>query len=122
MLDFPASPNEFREAYPHYYDRAFKEGPPIECPLNATHTMMYLQSIAQRQSKGISPTKLFKMSPVDTGHAVVPWQRQGSACSSSSNSWNSASTKAQPATPRLSMADTETPHFTTDGEREYVLK
>ena len=46
----PSSPLEFKKVFPHFYERTFKTALPIECPINAMHTMMYLKGIPQRQT------------------------------------------------------------------------
>ena len=122
---FPSSPQEFRKTWGHFYDRTFKDEPPIQCPMNASHTMMYLKSIPQRKTSGVFPSKLASQSPLDSGSAVIPWQtpprRLGSAAPDASAFAASGSANVT-SFGASGSADTETPRFETNEERELALQ
>ena len=133
---FPSDPQAFRKTSLRWYGRCFTYEPPIECPINATHAMMYLKSIPQRKTFGTSPTKLERRSPLDTGSALVSWRggppRQGSALSASGSAADASTRGASGSADerargsadarRPGSADAETPRFDTDKEHDLALR
>ena len=139
---FPSSPLVFRHNFTSFYERAFNNAPPIECPLNSTQTAQYLKSIPQRKSYGTSPSKVPMCSPLDTGTALVTWQgapprrnlSYGPSGSADNDPFGATDALARGASGSADGTDkgaggsadarrpTEMPHFETNEERDLALR